>query len=154
MKLNIKRAGLFIYRWINSLLFIIVTMASFGKAKAADVWKSQENKFEGHRVLVICNNAKLPSDKVTTEFEARNLIIMRNAYKLSPKHPINKRSHRPQIEELHRYPYCGEQNEFILIGKDASIKKRWKDTFSVEDLFQTIDAMPMRQFEMRMLDEK
>jgi hypothetical protein len=44
---------------------------------------------------------------------------------------------------------CKVDYEFILIGKDTGVKARWIDDFSQTDLFNRIDAMPMRQFEMR-----
>ena len=42
-------------------------------------------------------------------------------------------------------------NEFqvILIGKDGTVKLRSKEAVSTSALFQLIDAMPMRQEEMR-----
>ena len=47
---------------------------------------------------------------------------------------------------------CTDKKEFVLIGKDTGVKKRWEDTLPISDLFQTIDAMPMRQYEMRTRD--
>jgi len=44
---------------------------------------------------------------------------------------------------------CDEQTSFVLIGKDGGVKRRWTGKLSVDELFQAIDAMPMRQFEMR-----
>lgn len=39
--------------------------------------------------------------------------------------------------------------EVILIGKDGGVKKRKTELMTTEELFGTIDAMPMRQSEMR-----
>lgn len=39
--------------------------------------------------------------------------------------------------------------EVILIGLDGGVKLRQTDVLSIEKLFSTIDAMPMRQREMR-----
>lgn len=36
-----------------------------------------------------------------------------------------------------------------LVGKDGGIKKTYQKPISTEDLFRTIDAMPMRQQEMK-----
>ena len=52
----------------------------------------------------------------------------------------------PQIT---RQAMCKKDFEFILIGKDTGVKARWMNDFSEEDLFNRIDAMPMRRFEMR-----
>lgn len=39
--------------------------------------------------------------------------------------------------------------EVILIGKDGGVKKRKTELITTEELFGIIDAMPMRQSEMR-----
>ena len=38
--------------------------------------------------------------------------------------------------------------EVLLVGKDGGVKLRQETPLSVDDLFATIDAMPMRQREM------
>lgn len=52
-------------------------------------------------------------------------------------------------ESLVRRAACKEETEFVLIGKDTGVKDRWSKTLRQDALFQTIDAMPMRQYEMR-----
>jgi len=44
---------------------------------------------------------------------------------------------------------CNENFEFVLIGKDRTQKKRWKSFPEFDDIYSTIDAMPMRRYEMR-----
>ena len=44
---------------------------------------------------------------------------------------------------------CNRGADFNLIGKDGGVKKLWSDAVGIEDLFATIDAMPMRRYEMR-----
>lgn len=46
--------------------------------------------------------------------------------------------------------YDVESNEFtyLLIGKDGEVKTRSNTAVAVDDIFSTIDAMPMRQREM------
>jgi len=44
---------------------------------------------------------------------------------------------------------CKSATDFVLIGKDTGIKKRWNELPSLVDIYNTIDAMPMRRFEMR-----
>ena len=39
--------------------------------------------------------------------------------------------------------------EVVLIGLDGSVKLRQNEILSIEKLFSTIDAMPMRRWEMR-----
>ena len=44
---------------------------------------------------------------------------------------------------------CENKLEYVLIGKDGTQKKRWNLFPSNDELYSLIDAMPMRQFEMR-----
>lgn len=37
----------------------------------------------------------------------------------------------------------------VLVGKDGGVKKVWRDPVDPKDIFTVIDAMPMRQREMR-----
>ena len=41
------------------------------------------------------------------------------------------------------------QFQVVLIGKDGGVKRRWDGPVAPRDLFGVIDAMPMRQQEMR-----
>ena len=43
---------------------------------------------------------------------------------------------------------CSVENGYTLIGKDTGVKRRWSRQLNVNELFQTIDAMPMRQYEI------
>lgn len=44
---------------------------------------------------------------------------------------------------------CENKLEYVLIGKDGTQKQRWDLFPSNNDLYALIDAMPMRQYEMR-----
>lgn len=44
---------------------------------------------------------------------------------------------------------CGPKDKYVLIGKDGGVKRRWTGNLSIDELFQTIDAMPMRQYEIK-----
>lgn len=50
-----------------------------------------------------------------------------------------------------RHNVASDEFAVILIGKDGGIKRRQPHPFEAEDLFATIDAMPMRRREMREL---
>lgn len=45
--------------------------------------------------------------------------------------------------------FCGKGADFLLIGKDRGPKRQWRENVPIEEFFDTIDAMPMRQYEMR-----
>jgi hypothetical protein len=48
-----------------------------------------------------------------------------------------------------KFGVTADEFEVILIGKDGTVKLRSKAAVSTSALFQLIDAMPMRQEEMR-----
>ena len=53
-----------------------------------------------------------------------------------------------------RQRYVVDQNEaaVLLVGKDGGLKVKKSEVFLAEELFETIDAMPMRLQEMRERD--
>ena len=58
------------------------------------------------------------------------------------------------LTQIHQRNKCPRGIDFNLIGKDGGIKKIWSDVVWIEDLFATIDAMPMRRYEMRQKADK
>lgn len=56
-----------------------------------------------------------------------------------------------KISEKFKMKYVQNNEDFqiILIGLDGGIKLQQRDVLSIETLFNTIDAMPMRQREMK-----
>ncbi len=62
----------------------------------------------------------------------------------------NMRSlNEPNQAAIKALAQCDAEHRFALIGKDGLLKKRWKTQPSADKLFAIIDAMPMRQEEMR-----
>lgn len=64
---------------------------------------------------------------------------------------------RPEAEglqELRKFAAIegDERGRFILVGKDGTIKARQSGKFELQKFFERIDAMPMRQREMRERD--
>ena len=68
---------------------------------------------------------------------------------LGPEGPISSAEARQLRERF------GPDGAFtvVLVGKDTTEKLRQRDVLSTQELFETIDAMPMRQREMRESDE-
>ncbi len=52
-------------------------------------------------------------------------------------------------DRLRRVANCQREWDWVLIGKDTTVKKRWRNFVVSEDLYETIDAMPMRRYEMK-----
>lgn len=66
---------------------------------------------------------------------------------------ISRYEIRHQFNRLESITRCENALEYVLIGKDETQKNRWYLFPSENDLFQVIDAMPMRRFEMRQRGE-
>jgi len=109
-----------------------------------------------HRPVIIF--APSPEDSTYDEqrevFEAhrpglddRDIVIYRvfDDRAEGPKGPINERA----ADALRRRFDPEDGFTVILVGKDTTKKLRRGDVLDADDLFSTIDAMPMRQREMR-----
>ncbi|MEM1086768.1 MAG: DUF4174 domain-containing protein [Pseudomonadota bacterium] len=53
-------------------------------------------------------------------------------------------------QSLKKEVACGHGNRGVsLVGKDGGVKKKWPAAVRAEAVFDAVDAMPMRQREMR-----
>ncbi|WP_189585000.1 DUF4174 domain-containing protein [Litorimonas cladophorae] len=115
------------------------------------------------RILAFCDNPASDQSLLLAErvrptidwvgFNERDLVLVEVIGDTT--HPIIslKDGQRDRVEQVLLNDFqpkeiCREDFEFVLIGRDGAVKKRWQKFLSVEDLFQTIDAMPMRRFEI------
>jgi hypothetical protein len=113
-----------------------------------------KNTLQNSRVLVACDLGDVnPISRITPKmdwagFAERDLVFVMQktdgVVGLSRDGEFDLSLNAPLIN----YKSCNSA-DFILIGKDGRAKKSWAKTVSIDDLFITIDAMPMRQFEMR-----
>ena len=114
------------HEWKDRLLLVLTTENSI------DLYKEQMN------VL----NAKIEG------LEERKLVI----YSVMPG-KYKKGIHAEQWMQSTRLndQYRQDEKEFevILLGLDGGVKLRQSEVLSIEKLFETIDAMPMRRNEMR-----
>tara|TARA_B100001750_G_scaffold245408_1_gene264970 strand:+ start:1423 stop:1857 length:435 start_codon:yes stop_codon:yes gene_type:complete len=54
-------------------------------------------------------------------------------------------------DSLNRLDILSNRFQVILVGKDGDVKKRWYTPVAMDEVFNEIDAMPMRQREKRMV---
>ncbi|WP_371398265.1 DUF4174 domain-containing protein [Fretibacter rubidus] len=110
----------------------------------------------GHsRILASC--AAKPLDAIAPTmnwpgFQERDLVLV--VFRDQKAYIQNKNDGLELISDPTMLRYgkaltCERFDEFMLIGKDRGPKRRWLNTVPIQELFQTIDAMPMRQYEMR-----
>ncbi len=58
-----------------------------------------------------------------------------------------------EVDSLRKRYGVGEEDfAAVLVGKDGTEKARWEAPIPPDELFRTVDAMPMRQEEMRAED--
>jgi hypothetical protein len=119
------------------------------------------------RVLVICSPKKDNTEAleqfyesvIWSEFSARDLTLVEISQSTvssvvgdndsDVRRKITTARHHDYGNELRYRADCKSDLEFVLIGKDRGVKKRWESSVPQEELFQIIDAMPMRRYEMQ-----
>ena len=114
------------YKWKNRIILVFTTDADGKEEQQLSLFKEQSAGMEDRDLMFFrIKESKVigPEDKSYPAYTADQL---RNKYRV-------------------------QQGEFtvILIGKDGTEKPRQHDILKTEKLFATIDAMPMRQREMR-----
>ncbi len=114
--------------------------------------------FETPRVLIACEKpeSNLLSTTLTrdhwAEFVDRDLILLEVIgeeifLRSSPEGTL--RLNAESVKTIQSYNACQSDVSYMLVGKDGGVKNRWNDSLPLEDLFATIDSMPMRRHEMR-----
>ena len=115
------------YQWKNRLLLV------FSPSASEPSYRELETKLQQFRV----------------ELEDRDLLVF---HILSAEGAV-QHTHAFSPEAAHslrqRYAVSDEKMTLILIGKDGGEKARQVGDFNLQALFERIDAMPMRQREMR-----
>ena len=112
------------------------------------------NTLQNSRILVTCDLGNVnPISRITPRmdwagFAERDLVLVvqktDGVVRLLGDGEFDLSFNAPLIND-----YSCNSADFILIGKDGRAKKSWAKTVPVDELFNTIDAMPMRKFEMR-----
>lgn len=111
----------------------------------------------GNRIVLLFGNATNAAlEKQITELESapegisdRDLLIFhieQEVYLLNSKSSL---AAMPAQQFRDKYNVPKGEFRYILIGKDGGVKYNKKEFVSNKTLFTVIDAMPMRQREMR-----
>jgi len=129
----------------------MILLSSLSTASAADLstyrWK--------HRLIVI---STLPEQAATVAASLKQeragildrdlVIIDLSLHRKRIAHTV--RPAEESIEPLRkRFSLSAQTAQFVLIGKDGGVKARQAGTLDLQRYFTLIDAMPMRQEEMR-----
>ena len=120
------------YQWKNRIILI------FAPSSDSDACKRQMREFEGQEDGML----------------DRDLIIFQ-VFKRGGSHSGNASISEQQANQL-RHHFRVKEGKFIiiLIGKDGGVKLRRQGPVEVSEIFNIIDAMPMRQEEMRRKGER
>ncbi len=121
------------HRWEHRLLFV------FAPSVAADSLATQAERFEGH----------------DAGFRDRDLLLLvltdetDGTVQDAPgaeKRPLTEAAARRLYDH---FGVPADAFRVVLVGKDGTEKRRDAEPVTVRSVFDTIDAMPMRQREMR-----
>lgn len=139
---------------IQILLLALISIISSTIPMSAQDISSHEWKNRLLLVLTTENSKDLYNEQIEllkeniAGLEERKLVI----YSVMPekyKKGIHAEKWIKSASLNNQYRQDEEKFEVILIGLDGRAKLRQSDIMSVEKLFGTIDAMPMRRNEMR-----
>jgi len=120
------------HRWEHRILLV------FAPTHDADVWMKQDDRFEGREA----------------GFRERDLLLLtltrwqgtlRHGPEGSPQ-PLTEAATRRLYDH---FDVPSDAFRVVLVGKDGTEKRRETGPVTVRSIFDTIDAMPMRQREMR-----
>ncbi len=135
------------------LFLILMVVAQFANGQNNML---EQYQWENRIVLIFGSRADASVEKQITELESapdgvsdRDLLIFHIEQEV---HLLNgKPSQAPARAQRFKDKYNVPEDEFryILIGKDGGVKYNKKEFVSNETLFSIIDAMPMRQREIR-----
>jgi hypothetical protein len=119
------------FQWKNRLLFL------FSPDKNHPLFKKFKNEILNHQA----------------EVKDRDLVVFEMCERDSAK--MNGSDIDRQTADAIRDHFSVPSNKFslILVGKDGGIKLKRHDHVSLEEVFELIDSMPMRQSEMRQKDQ-
>lgn len=104
----------------------------------------QEN--QSHRILYVfgsLQNQSLVEEQIA-RFEAMEVECKDRDLKILP---VDKLPEKQKL--LKRYQIQEHEFVVLLIGKDRGVKLSSKELVSTQQIFSLIDAMPMRQWEMK-----
>ena len=134
-----------------SLVASLIFLSFFSSATASDLsayrWKQ--------RILLVSTRPEQAGGVAATLKRERPGLLDRDliVIDLSTHRKRIPNTIRPTAESIddlrQRYSMSGQDNQFILLGKDGGVKARQSETLDLNRFFTQIDAMPMRQEEMR-----
>ncbi|WP_462319622.1 DUF4174 domain-containing protein [Marinilabilia sp.] len=136
------------------LLFALVSILSTTIPMSAQDLSQHEWKDRLLLVLTTENSKELYKEQMDlfkdniAGLEERKLVI----YSVMPekyKKGIQAEKWMESTRLNDRYREGGKKFEVILLGLDGRVKLRQSEILSIEKLFRTIDAMPMRRNELR-----
>ena len=119
------------FQWKNRLLFI------FAENESHPLFKDLHRQIVAHKAEVH------DRDLIVFEVPAKGPARM-NSNSLGRKDADSIRNH---------FAISSDTFSLILVGKDGGIKLKRHDHVSLEEVFELIDSMPMRQREMRQKDQ-
>lgn len=141
-------------------LSVALLFAGFANHASAHSAEAQyANPLGQNRLLIACQKIDAPFYQTLDwkGFEERDLLMIEltseESYIVSqgliPRSETTIKQSLFDDTKLRDRVICKSATDFVLIGKDTGIKKRWNELPSLVDIYNTIDAMPMRRFEMR-----
>ncbi len=138
--------------YIKTFILVIMILNSAGM-KAQDI---SDHKWENRLVLILTDQTDNENCRKQVEelknhqdgVNERKILV----YCITPesfKTGLSDEKWQKAETVYNRYKKTDSQPEIILIGLDGGVKLRANEFLSAQELFATVDAMPMRRQEMK-----
>ena len=141
---------------------LLLTPSVANSQKTPEHWLDHD-VFGEKRIFIVCDSGiDDPLERVLPAidwqgFEERDIVIVikgPGGVEILNSDGTHNFPSSNTLTQINQRKKCPRGVDFNLMGKDGGIKKIWSDVVWTEDLYATIDAMPMRRFEMRQKTEK
>ena len=119
------------FQWKNRLLFI------FAEDDSHPLFKDLQRQIVAHKA----------------EVEDRDLIVFEVPAQSPARMNTNQISRKDADSIRNHFAISSDTFSLILVGKDGGVKLKLHEYASLEEVFELIDSMPMRQREMRQKDQ-
>jgi hypothetical protein len=120
------------HRWEHRLLFVFAPPDTAARARQEDAFEGQAAGFRDRDLLLVTLNGY--ADGILQEGPG------------TPARPLTEAAVRRLYDH---FGVPADAFRVILVGKDGTEKRRDAEPVAARSIFDTIDAMPMRQREMR-----
>jgi hypothetical protein len=148
--------------WAVTIATAMLCLGSFAAATPVTEFSPSSYRWQNRLLLIYAPAEDQPDFQVqkdylqdqSVELEERDLIVIEvvkegNSRVVFPDQEPQSLSDQSVADLYSRYQVLAESFSLILVGKDGTVKRRSSEAVEMSVIYAQIDAMPMRQQEMK-----